>query len=222
MPEPPAPEVKPPLHKSKHNPVLAPTYSTFLIGYTEGQLGKSHGNAGGRMTLPKPYVAHTIGKAPGAYAANPKAPQKALSKEFCLPKPMPFKYTDHRKPKISKAVPLCGLKSTKNYVVKNAVDAILQKPKVDNGPPDWKGATYGRVFFHKIKKNIFCKICKIEIKKHDFVSKIGEICIFLRCRITSEGSRRKSTPSKPSLSKCKKRGRQSSILAIGIFYFFGI
>lgn len=125
---PPLPE-KPALYHSKHDPLAKPYKAASTFG---GAAAKKAFGSIGREVGPS--------VAPSAFT---KAHERSGPRSGELAASLPKKYVredEPRKPSVPKRAdaPLCGLKSAKDFVVANAVDAILTVPKKAPAPePDW-------------------------------------------------------------------------------------
>lgn len=138
---------KPKMYRSKHDPKTPVTGSTFGISGTTQQLGAG--------CIKKKDTA-TFGKPP-----QPQLPSDYLRKLEKLPNRIgAFKYDGDRKPSVPARTdrPVMGLKSTKNFITANAVEAILQVPKgLDKKEPDYlKKADYGQTpaYLDHVKEEI--------------------------------------------------------------------
>lgn len=167
------PPEKPPRYRSTHNPNLAPSYSTFSMAQTskpgvQNISGKDDLNASGGYEYVKPHA--TWGKARGSYKPDPKN-YKIETRNEKVESAAQIKKTNPEllkpttlKPKLKPTVPtkdekpVLGLVSEKNYIVANAVEAILAAPKnTASEEKDWlKRDNYGEVppYLNKIKKDI--------------------------------------------------------------------
>lgn len=143
----PAPYVqpkRPPRYKSRHDPTKPVTGSTF------GTFGTTRLHGAGQALVQQ---SGSFGPA-ATSGANPKNFLKRGQKTSSVPSRnanvAPFRYaSDGRKPTVPRASekPVFGLKTAKNFITANAVEAILQVPRVsDNEQPDYiNKADYGRV-----------------------------------------------------------------------------
>jgi len=169
---PPKPQVveKPPMHRSKHNPKLPPTASTF---HTTGSHAPACSNMGGDLDV-KPVADRTtgvMGKAPGTVRNDPtnfmkmganKEKIKTL-KEMKTTEPeklQPTKLSVKMKPTVPRRdeAPIMNLCTSKNYVVANAVETILAAPKKipDNAKDYLKKEDFGKVpkYLTQVKQDI--------------------------------------------------------------------
>mmetsp|Transcript_1099 Transcript_1099/g.984 ORF Transcript_1099/g.984 Transcript_1099/m.984 type:complete len:270 (-) Transcript_1099:327-1136(-) len=145
---------KQPLYRSKHNPTTAPTGTTFAL---KGTSVPKVGNTGGHTAIP--MNAHTnkggfstLGKVKGA--VKPQTTQftkKGTGKMGSVYQGSnsgQFQYQpEFKKPAVPKKdeKPIMGLKSTKNYILANAVENMLAQPKTRDENPDWtKKQEYGK------------------------------------------------------------------------------
>ena len=152
------------LYKSRHDPKVAPTGSTFCLNTTSkpgvsnlnGEVvpgGSNHTNVGG--------TSHW-GKKLGDAKPDPTTFMKKKAAETRMGSTAKGEYTGKQKmrPPVPKKEekPIMGLTSDKNYIVANAVENILAAPKVkDNNGPDYtKKKDYGKMpkYLQKIKKEI--------------------------------------------------------------------
>lgn len=148
------------MYRSRHDPSLPVTGSTFCTATTTKLPGA---NLGSNLEGPKArgYGQHTE-RASAMFAPNPEKrsdPQEFLrsgekmARESNLthnPADVPsFRYTGVRKPEVPKRQdkPVMGLHTAKNFITANAVEAILQVPRVpDDSQPDYRRkADYGKV-----------------------------------------------------------------------------
>jgi len=149
-------------HVSKHDPLSAPTSSTFCLNTTSKPkvsnvsgvaepTGSNHTNRG---------HGNTFGLPKGA--AKPNAGTFRLKGTGTIHIPDPSKYNrDGPKkvavPKIDEK-PIMGLVSDKNFIVSNAVENILAAPKLpgNNNKEYLKKKNYGKVprYLQTIKKEI--------------------------------------------------------------------
>jgi len=142
IPDPEHIQAKPPIYRSKHNPKAPPSYSTFGTAGTSKPLANCdggdivHDSAGGKHKAKK--GAASIGRT----VQQEIDPKKFLRKhqgtggtalETCnLPDPSKFERQDQSKrPAVPRQEekPVMGLTTEKNFVVANAVEAILAAPK---------------------------------------------------------------------------------------------
>jgi len=150
---------KPPMHKSKHSPVVPPTASTF---HNKGTTHPGTSNLSGDHQM-KPVVdqsGRTMGSVPGAARNNPDSYMKKGSKtekvetleEVKRTKPHLLKPTNvgpRHKPAVPRRdeAPVQNLVTSKNFIVANAVETILAAPKkVSQGAKDFLSKEdYGKV-----------------------------------------------------------------------------
>ncbi|DAZ96658.1 TPA: hypothetical protein N0F65_009221 [Lagenidium giganteum] len=153
---------KPERYRSKHDPEVAPTGSTF------GVQGKTRlpGSNLGVITKPdKPASARGFGKV----SVKPDPKQFMKKGERCTSavdsnnKPTKFTYAGQKKPSVitREEKPIMGLKSAKNYVTANAVEAILAVPgnraRVNHEDPQYlQKEDYGQVpkYLNQVKEEI--------------------------------------------------------------------
>ncbi|KDO23813.1 hypothetical protein SPRG_11244 [Saprolegnia parasitica CBS 223.65] len=120
-----APE-KPKRYHSTHDPQTQPTASTFGLHGKTKLLGS---NLGPEKPKSPPEKAKTFGKLPEQ--PNPKDFIKKQSKcKMPESKPTRFNYNGPKKAAVVKAdeKPVMGLKTSKNFITANAVEAILDVP----------------------------------------------------------------------------------------------
>lgn len=134
---------KEPLYKSKYDPNIPPTSSTFghnttsvpkvsnLSGRTQEFVGPHDRRAGGA----------TFGKPKGALKPQTdnyaKRGTGTMGKTYQPPDETNFqREADYKKPAVPKRdeAPIMGLKTQKNYIVANAVENMLAQPKVTEEP----------------------------------------------------------------------------------------
>ena len=130
--------VKKPIHRSSHDPCAAPTHSTFGCFGTSKLLGAGVFHNEIYKLLPWHWwiTFQEIVKKDGALFGPPKpefglptgtyAATKAKLKESSPPRK--FESTKERVPSRFEK-PILGIKTTKNFVTANAVEAILMVPK---------------------------------------------------------------------------------------------
>eukprot|EP00755_Sulcionema_specki_P029927 Sspe_Gene.93226::Locus_65920_Transcript_2_2_Confidence_0.500_Length_1063::g.93226::m.93226 len=135
IPHPEPPVQKPPMYKSKHNPNVPPSYSTFGVTGTSKLQANCNGQdaeldeSGSKHKMKKP--AATMGKS----VAREVSPQNFLRKNAhaneTAPKVVKMEPAQPRRPAVPKRTekPVMGLTTQKNFVVANAVDNILSMPK---------------------------------------------------------------------------------------------
>jgi len=147
--------VKPPMYRSKHDPNKPVTGSTFGVRGTTQLLGAG--------SLKKRENA-TFGKPINSQQPNPKSFLKSGEKLTKVPPrvevgayarpdgsrkgPVPSRHEQ----------PVMGMKTSKNFITANAVEAILQVPRVKNtAEPDYlKKADYGHTpsYLSQVKEEI--------------------------------------------------------------------
>eukprot|EP00762_Andalucia_godoyi_P007988 ANDGO_03486.mRNA.1 hypothetical protein (macronuclear) len=128
---------KQPLYRSKYPGDAPPTGSTLGLRGTS----KSVANVSGDFVHPDagPGSSHTIRKTGALFgtgsakeSVDPQSFTRKRQGDRSLPEPTRFVYADEyaRKPAVPARMekPVMGLHSEKNFVVENAVDAILSKP----------------------------------------------------------------------------------------------
>jgi len=146
---------KPPMYRSKHDPAAPVTGSTF------GTHGNTQLHGAGMV---KKRETATFGH-PGKLGPNPKEFLKRGEKAVKIPARNPdlqkFNYPeDQRKVYVPKRdeKPVMGLKTSKNFITANAVEAILQVPKLSGSTePDYlKKADYGSApaYLGQVKEEI--------------------------------------------------------------------
>lgn len=176
IPEPP----KPPIYRSKHDPKMAPSCSTFKTTNTskpgvQNMSGVDALRDGGNTKYEKP--AATFGPVPGTSKVDPALWKERLAekKSGAVASANSIKKMDpdvllpsELKPQHKPGVPKGSSDSTqpyrpcppttKNFIVANAVEAILACPKkVKQDPPNFKDSeNYGKVprYLEKIKADI--------------------------------------------------------------------
>lgn len=138
--------VKPPMHKSYHDPHAHVSGSTF--------------GCRGTTRLPGAGV---ISKKEGALFGPSKIPPVKSTRRSPSPESKskgPFHYEDRRKGAIPSKdeKPVMGIKTTKNFITANAVEAILQVPRVvEVGELNYlKKEDYGKVpsYLTQVKEEI--------------------------------------------------------------------
>jgi len=161
---------KPPMYRSKHSGTIPPTASSF------GQAGTSHpaatnlaGDASEKVVPDK--ATRSMGKHPGSHQPDPQSFLKkndksmpvASLKDVKRDQPhllQPSVLMVKNKPGIPKKddTPIMNLVTSKNFVVANAVETILQAPKKSvQATKDYlHKEDYGKVpqYLHKIKGDI--------------------------------------------------------------------
>uniref|UniRef100_K3W8L4 Enkurin domain-containing protein n=1 Tax=Globisporangium ultimum (strain ATCC 200006 / CBS 805.95 / DAOM BR144) TaxID=431595 RepID=K3W8L4_GLOUD len=143
--------VKPERYRSKHDPKVEPTGSSFGVHGTTKLVGSNLGEVG---RMEKPGSAKGFGRVP----AKPDPKEFIKKGDRCSTtvdaskKPSKFTYSGSAKPTIVKRdeKPIMGLKSAKNFVTANAVETILAVPgtraRAKNEPPQYtKKEDYGKV-----------------------------------------------------------------------------
>ena len=124
------------MHISKYSPDIPPTYSSFVLN---GSSYPGVSNCGGLKKLPR--GAHesirqsaTFGRPIGSYAEDPKKFHKKGQNCKILP-PLQKLHPEckMKKPPIPgiNDKPIQGIKSNKNYILSNAIDNILMRPKLN-------------------------------------------------------------------------------------------
>jgi len=168
---PPLPMVmeKPPKHVSKHDPKMPPTGSTFNTkGSTVGMTSNISGDATAKCVADR--GGRNFGKPPGACAPDPQKRLQASQANKVAPlaevrKANPdLLQPSQLKPKLRPDVPKQGdapvmnLVSSKNFVVANAVEAILAAPKKgSDGARDYLSKQdFGKTpkYLNKVKADI--------------------------------------------------------------------
>mmetsp|Transcript_7762 Transcript_7762/g.7323 ORF Transcript_7762/g.7323 Transcript_7762/m.7323 type:complete len:278 (-) Transcript_7762:31-864(-) len=154
------------LYKSKHNPKVVPTGSTFCLT-TTSKPGVANLNG---EVAPEGSNHHNVastglwGKKLGDSKANPttfmKKGQGTMRTTGLVPTKTDYKKRGSKRAPVPKKdeKPIMGLTSDKNYIVANAVENILAAPKVkDNKGKDYtKKKDYGKTpkYLQKIKNEI--------------------------------------------------------------------
>lgn len=143
---------RPPMYRSKYDPTMPPTGSTFGLGGSSRVPGASLGDepaaskvatAGGfgpkenRRKNPRSFTKKGAGPSGGKGASSAAKPAKWTRPTAASKKPTV--------PSRSEA-PVMGLHTTKNFVVANAVENILAVPKnTASAEDDWlRKADYGK------------------------------------------------------------------------------
>lgn len=169
IPPKPVPLEKPPMYRSRHSPRLPPTASTFHQGTTVPVVSNLNGDAMQKVVPDR--ESRTLGKPPGSNANTPRDYLQKSSKMEAVPTLAEVKVSaphllqpERLKPRHKTAVPsrsdepIMNVVSTKNFVVANAVEAILGTPrKVQEGAKDYlRKEDYGKVpkYLHHIKQDI--------------------------------------------------------------------
>ncbi|KAJ0395085.1 hypothetical protein ATCC90586_001736 [Pythium insidiosum] len=153
---------KPERYRSKHDPTVDPTGSTFGLHGKTRLIGS---NVGDDTTVARKAGSKTIGRVP----EKPDPSRFTKKGERCSTtvdpskKPTKFDYDGPKRAPVVKREdkPIMGLKSSKNYVTANAVEAILAVPgsraRVKNEPPQYaKKDDYGKVpkYLSQVKDEI--------------------------------------------------------------------
>mmetsp|Transcript_38576 Transcript_38576/g.102019 ORF Transcript_38576/g.102019 Transcript_38576/m.102019 type:complete len:278 (+) Transcript_38576:89-922(+) len=161
---------RPPMHRSKYNPKMPPTASTF---HTGGSTHPHMSNMAGELDS-KPVANRAtgiMGKAPGVTRNDPNEfmragarTEKVLSllevKKVAPETLQPTKLSVKNKPDVPRRdeAPVMNLCTSKNYVVANAVETILAAPKKlpDNAKDYLKKEDFGKVpkYLQHVKKDI--------------------------------------------------------------------
>lgn len=146
--------VKPPMYRSMHDPSTPLAGSTFGCKGTTRLLGagqlvvKDGALFGPRESHEKPDPKEYLRKSESKLV--PRATEEGNT----------FKYTDREKPPVPTRdeKPAMGLSSQKNFITANAVEAILQVPRVldDGGARYLKKDDYGKVpgYLTQVKEEI--------------------------------------------------------------------
>jgi len=171
------PPEKPPRYKSAHNPKTAPSYSTFRMAQTS-KPGVQ--NLSGQDTVDTAgchaYIKGSAHWGPPLGSLKPDPTKFVIEESKRNPKVDSIAQVRKKNPELLKPTtlkpklkpdvprkddkqPVCGLVSEKNYIVANAVEAILAAPPntADVDPDEWKKRpTYGKVppYLTKIKHDI--------------------------------------------------------------------
>lgn len=142
---------KPQRHVSKHNPLAAPTSSTFCLN-TTSKPGLSNLTGEDRA-----ITGHHVGSANAGSFGLPKGAAKPDAATFRLKNTGTFKLPEANKfnragakkvpVPLKDEKPIMGLVSDKNFIVSNAVENILAAPKLPtNSDKDFlKKKNYGKV-----------------------------------------------------------------------------
>lgn len=161
---------KPPMYRSRHKPTVPPSCSTFG---TEGSSHPLSKNMAGELNerLVPSKACRTMGKAPGT---SKNAPTDYMKSGTRVGKVAPLKDVKEAQPHLLKPtqlkpklkpdvprkeeVPVMNLVTSKNFVVANAVEAILAAPKkVSQGAKEYlHKEDYGKVpkYLKHIKSDI--------------------------------------------------------------------
>mmetsp|Transcript_23503 Transcript_23503/g.23712 ORF Transcript_23503/g.23712 Transcript_23503/m.23712 type:complete len:262 (+) Transcript_23503:79-864(+) len=146
--------VKEPMHRSKHDPNTPLTGSTFgckgttrLIGAAV-QMKKDSAMFGPRGFHDKPDPKQFLRKSSMEFGSKGERGDNSFKYSDKLKAPVPLRDD----------APVMGLHSQKNFITANAVEAILQVPRViDNGEPDYlKKEDYGKTpeYLSQVKEEI--------------------------------------------------------------------
>lgn len=173
IPRPPDEVVRPPMYRSKHNPCLPPSYSTFgTIGTSKLQANCNGEDpevdaAGSKHKCKK--NAGTMGAAAVSGQVNPQRFLKRGEGNPALPPVGKFDRATvavagaEKRPAVPRRSekPVMGLMTEKNFVVANAVDNILSAPRRKAPDPPPLGAVaqhsaYGKCpkYLEKTKKKL--------------------------------------------------------------------
>jgi hypothetical protein len=159
-----------PMHRSKHNPVLPATASTFGGAQTSQPVCMNIAGSADQKLVPN-KAGRTMGQAPGSLKKNPTDYMKKnvnTSKVQTLSEVknsrpdllQPTQLKPKLKPDVPKTfdTPVMNLVTSKNFVVANAVETILAAPKkVSQGAKDYLSKEdYGKVpkYLRNIKQDI--------------------------------------------------------------------
>jgi len=134
---------KEPLYRSKFNPNIPPTASTF--GHVTTSVPKVANVSGNTQEFAGPHPAKastaTMGKAKGTVKPQTDSFRKkgtgTMGFVYSPSKDSNFNYEhEYKKPAVPKKdeKPIMGLQSTKNYIVANAVENMLSQPKIIEQP----------------------------------------------------------------------------------------
>jgi hypothetical protein len=144
-----APE-KPPMYRSHHNPDGPLTGSTFGCKGTTRLVGAGMAEKkDGALFGPRDSTARP----------DPKTFLRKTAKEVVSPS-RPFHYTDRNRPPLPDRDdrPVMGIRSNKNFITANAVEAILQVPRVINlEEPNYRNKEdYGKIpaYLSQVKEEI--------------------------------------------------------------------
>ena len=127
------------LHRSKYDPNIPPTASTF--GHVTTSVPKVANLSGRTETFHGPHPAKatgaTMGKPKGAVKPQADSFRKrgtgTMGYNYQAPSESAFKYDEnYKRPDVPRVheKPIMGLKTQKNYIVSNAVENMLAQPKV--------------------------------------------------------------------------------------------
>ncbi|KAG2502548.1 hypothetical protein JM16_009521 [Phytophthora kernoviae] len=155
--------VKPERYRSKYDPNVQPTGTTFGVC---GKTKLEGANLGSAQRYEKPASARGFGRLP----AKPdpkgfirKGERSASATAVVSKKPGKFTYSGQTRPPVVKKddKPIMGLKSAKNFVTANAVETILAVPgyraRAKNEPPQYMTKEdYGQVprYLSQVKDEI--------------------------------------------------------------------
>eukprot|EP01065_Artemidia_motanka_P052333 TRINITY_DN9429_c0_g1_i1.p1 TRINITY_DN9429_c0_g1~~TRINITY_DN9429_c0_g1_i1.p1 ORF type:complete len:333 (+),score=75.47 TRINITY_DN9429_c0_g1_i1:101-1000(+) len=170
----PAPEVvqeRPPIYRSKHNAKVPPSYSTFGVAGTSKPVANCDGGdivhdvSGGKHRAR--HGAASIGKTvqesidPRKFLRRGQNGGGSSLETGVLPEPTKFvRPAEPRRPAVPRQAekPVMGLTTEKNFVVSNAVEAILAAPKKPppTQPRPTQKSTMGREprYLKKVKTDI--------------------------------------------------------------------
>lgn len=177
---------KPPLYRSKYPGDSAPTASTFGAA-TASTVGVTNLRGGMEWSGSRRHVLEsaTLGPArDGARKPRPDMYLKSKSGAKALSEATKFSYRDEteRKPALPnrKSPPVMGLKSTKNFVVSNAIENILKESNTKNtaakesGSGMQKHAEFGKIpqYLSSVKKQINAEYEAIAEMKQERESKL--------------------------------------------------
>lgn len=154
------PVERPPMYRSRHDPLAPPVGSTFGTHGSTRPLGagllvkREHSVLGPKdAARPNPQdflrKSHTTSEMVSEMKASMRAGQTGT-----------FRYDDQRRPAVParEDKPVMGLRSNKNFITANAVGAILQvPPATDLGQPNYlRKEDYGRVpvYLQQVKEEI--------------------------------------------------------------------
>jgi len=153
---PPEEIVKPPIYRSKHDPTMAPSYSTIGLQNTSKLITNTGGDTTGTDKGRKPHATM------GSVATKP-TPMKFLKKAAeVVPNLTGFERGNTQEKKAPVPTreerPIMGLRSDKNFVVANSVENIISVPKKKHVAPvaATARADYGKApkYLQKIKEAI--------------------------------------------------------------------
>ncbi|KAG3014634.1 hypothetical protein PC121_g13975 [Phytophthora cactorum] len=153
--------VKPERYRSKFDPTVQPTGTTFGV---RGKTKLEGANLGTAQKIEKPASARGFGRLPAK--PDPKSFTRKGERSATAvvsKKPAKFNYSGTTRPPVVKKddKPIMGLKSAKNFVTANAVETILAVPgnraRVKNEPPQYRTKEdYGQVprYLSQVKDEI--------------------------------------------------------------------